>query len=129
MPNSKLIKAFLIPPLIPAVVYFIIMSISLSVASGAPDINLWQYLFWLISVAYLVTLFVFVPIYIFLLHFGRNNYKHIILTSAAVFFLLAWGIADFRLEILPFAILSAIGGVVFSFIFCKIAGRDNVVGV
>jgi hypothetical protein len=129
MLNHKLVKAFLIPPLIPVFGYFLMIAFSYSVASGMPDMNLGLYLFWLISIAYLITLFIFVPIYLLLLHFGRNNYKHIVLTSAAAFFLLAWGVTNFRLQLLPFAILSAIAGVIYAYVFCKIAGRDNVAGV
>jgi hypothetical protein len=128
MHDPRLRAALLIPPLIPALVYFALVAVLASVTPSAPGISLGVYLLWLVGVAYVLMFLIWLPLFLALRRRGQNDYRRLVLSAAAIFFAVALIVTGFRPQMLAFSIFSAMGGVVFGYLFCKIAGPRNVLG-
>ena len=129
MKEPRLTAAFVLPPLVPVLGYFGLVQFMSGTVAGAPSINPGFYLFWLLAIAYLMTLLIWLPIFMFLRSRQLNTTRNLILAGASAFFLVSSAASGLRPSMILFCFISAAVGALYGFVFCKIAGRKFVAGI
>jgi hypothetical protein len=80
----------------------------------------------LLALAYVMTLLIWLPAYLYLRQRRINTRRNLVLAGASAFFLVAAASTGLRPAMIIFCLASAMVGAVYALVFCAVAGPDFI---